>query len=109
LVRNEWGAGVTGLAPSPWTVGGLANHIWDIGNAAQDQSTTFLQPFVNYTTPNSWTFAVNTKSTYDWNSEEWSGPINVNVSKLISFGKQRVSLKAGVRKWIESSTNAPDD
>lgn len=111
LGRNEWGVGVTGVAlrqSGPWTVGGLVNHIWDIGNAANDQSTTFLQPFASYTTQNSWTFAANTESTYDWNSEEWSVPINAKVSKLVSIGKQRVSFSGTVRKWVESSTNGPD-
>ena len=112
LGRNEWGAGITGLAliqPGPWTFGLLASHTWDVGGADVDQSDTFIQPFLNYTTPNAWTFVLNTESTYDWEASEWSVPINATVKKLVKIGEQRVSLSAGVRKWVSSSTNGPDD
>jgi hypothetical protein len=42
--------------------------------------TTFLQPFLTYTTPTQWTFALNTESTLDWENEQWSMPVNANVS-----------------------------
>lgn len=109
--RNEWGAGLTGLAlkqTGPWTIGLLASHTWDVGGAAMDQSDTFVQPFVNYTTPNAWTFVLNTESTYDWVAEDWSVPINVSVKKLVSIGEQPVSLSIGVRNWVSSSANGPD-
>ena len=67
-----------------------------------DVNATFLQPFLTYTTPTQWTFALNTESTYDWEAEQWSVPVNVNVSKLIRFGTQLVSLGGGVRYWADS-------
>ncbi len=110
--RNEWGAGITGLAlkqPGPWTIGLLASHTWDIANAETEQSDTFLQPFINYTTPNAWTFVINTESTYDWEEDEWSVPINLQVKKVVSFGAQRVSFSAGVRRWVTAPDNGPED
>lgn len=111
LGRNEWGAGITAIAlkqNGPWTIGFLGNHIWDVGNAAESQSTTFLQPFVNYTTANSWTYALNTESTYDWDTDDWAIPINVKVSKLVEFGSQPVSLSGTIRHWIDSPANGAD-
>lgn len=111
LGRNEWGLGVTGLAltqPGPWTLGLLASHTWDVGGADVDQSDTFVQPFINYTTPNAWTFVLNTESVYDWEAKDWSVPVNVIVKKLVTFGEQRVSFSAGVRNWVSSSENGPD-
>lgn len=110
--RNEWGAGITGLAlkqPGPWTVGVLASHTWDLANADTEQSDTFLQPFLNYTTPNAWTFVVNTESTYDWEEEEWSVPVNLQVKKVVAFGSQRVSFTTGVRRWVTSPDSGPED
>lgn len=110
LGRNEWGAGVTGVAlkqTGAWTVGILANHIWDVSSSAPDQSTTFLQPFLNYTTANSWTIALNTESTYDWEGEQWTTPLNLKVSKLISVGSQPVSLSATARHWVETPDAGP--
>jgi hypothetical protein len=111
LGRNEWGAGVTGVAlkqTGPWTVGILANHIWDVSSSSPDQSTTFLQPFVNYTTANSWTIALNTESTYDWVNEQWTVPLNLKISKLVSIGSQPVSLSATARHWLDAPDGGPD-
>ena len=106
---GEWGAGLTGVAlrqSGPWTYGALANHIEDI-DGDTDISATFLQPFMSYTTPTAWTFTVNTESTYDWEAEQWSVPINVLASKLVTFGNQPVSIGGGVRYWADSGTNQP--
>ena len=31
----------------PWTIGALANHLWDVGGDNSDINATFLQPFVS--------------------------------------------------------------
>ncbi|WP_157018876.1 transporter [Mesorhizobium xinjiangense] len=113
LGGEKWGAGPTGVVlkqSGPWTYGMLANHIWSFAGdgARSDVSATFLQPFINYTTHDAWTFALNTESTYDWESESWSVPINFMVSKLVTINKQPISLQAGVRYWAESPENGPD-
>ncbi len=36
----------------------------------------FVQPFISYTYPNSTTVALNTETTYDWNAEEATVPVN---------------------------------
>lgn len=109
--RNEWGAGLTGIAlkqSGPWTYGILANHIWNVEESAPSQSDTFLQPFVSYTTPDAWTFSVNSESTYNWITEEWTTPINLKTSKLVSLGNQRVSLSATARHWAVSPDAGPE-
>ncbi|EJL58445.1 hypothetical protein PMI09_00155 [Rhizobium sp. CF122] len=83
---GKWGAGPTAVAlkqEGPWTYGMLANHIWSFAgqNNRDDIRSTFLQPFVAYTTPEAWTFTLNTESTYDWEHNEWSVPVNFQVSK----------------------------
>ena len=94
----------------PWTVGILANHIWSVAgdDDRADISSTFLQPFVSYTTKDAWTFTLNTESSYDWKGEQWSVPVNAQVSKLVRFGKQPVSIGAGVRYWAESPECGPE-
>jgi hypothetical protein len=78
LGNDKWGAGPTGVAlkqDGPWTYGFLANHIWSFaGNGKRsDVSTTFMQPFASYTTEDAWSFAVQTETTYDWeSSDSWS-------------------------------------
>jgi hypothetical protein len=113
LSSRKWGAGPTAVAlrqQGPWTYGALANHIWSFaGNADRgDVNSTFLQPFVSYTTADAWTFTLNSESTYDWTSNEWSIPINAMVSKLVTIDKQPISFQAGVRYYAASSDNGPE-
>jgi hypothetical protein len=107
LTTDKWGAGPTAVVlkqSNGWTRGMLANHIWSFAgdDDRADVNATFLQPFLTYTTPTQWTFALNTESTYDWEAEQWSVPVNVNVSKLTRFGNQLVSLGGGLRYWADS-------
>jgi hypothetical protein len=92
----------------PLTFGILANHIWSIGGSGlQDVSSTFLQPFLSYTTPTAWSFTLNTESTYDWEREQWSVPINALVSKVTKVGGQLVSVGGGVRYWADGPDSGP--
>lgn len=111
------GGGKFGLGPTavvlkqegPWTVGALANHIWSVAGKGDrsDISATYLQPFISYRTSDAWTFTLNTESTYDWKAEQWSVPVNFQVSKLVKLGGQPVSLSAGARYWATAPENGP--
>lgn len=109
LGTGKWGAGPTAVVlrqSGPWTYGGLANHIWSFAgdDDRNDVNQTFLQPFLNYTTSNATTFFLNTESTYDWEAEDWSVPINAGVNQLLTLGGQRVQIGGGLRYWAD----APD-
>jgi len=113
LTTDKWGAGPTAVAlkqTGPWTYGGLFNHIWSFAGKDEraDVNNTFLQPFLSYTTPTAWSFTVNSESTYNWESEEWSVPINGIVSKVTKFGDQMVSIAGGVRYYAKSMDNGPE-
>ncbi len=113
LTTDKWGAGPTAVAltqQNGWTVGMLANHIWSFAgdeNRAEVNST-FLQPFVSYTTPDAWTFSLNTESTYDWTAEQWSVPLNFVVTKLTKIGNQPISIGGGVRYWADAPDSGPE-
>ena len=113
LGSEKWGAGptVVGLKQDgPWTYGMLANHIWSVGGSGSrdDISSTFLQPFVSYTTPDALTFSIQTESTYNWNTNDWSVPLEGVVSKMVKFGNQRVNLFVGLKYWAESPDSGPE-
>lgn len=110
---GKWGAGPTAVAlkqQGPWTYGMLANHIWSFAGEDDrvDVNSTFLQPFVSYTTLDAWTFTLNTESTYDWEGDQWSVPVNFTVGKLVKFDKQPVSFTAGLRYWADAPENAQE-
>jgi len=113
LSSGKWGAGPTAVVlkqTGPLTVGFLGNHIWSFAGSdrTSEVSTTFMQPFVSYTTPDAWTFSLNTETGYNWTTDEWSVPINASVSKLTVLGNQPVSLFAGIRYWAVSPDTGPE-
>ncbi|PLX36931.1 MAG: hypothetical protein C0606_13240 [Hyphomicrobiales bacterium] len=113
LGSEKWGVGPTGVAlvqKGPWTVGVLANHIWSVAGDSKraDVSRSFVQPFLSYTTHSAWSFGLQTEATYDWEADDWSVPIQVNVSKMTTIGRQPVSFSAGVRYWAVSPTGGPE-
>jgi len=113
LSARQWGTGPTFVVlkqAKGQTVGLLANHIWSVAgpDSRPDVSSTFVQPFYSFTTPKLVTYGLNTESTYNWQTNEWSVPINATVSKLTKFGKQLVSIGGGVRYWAKSPDGGPD-
>ncbi len=113
LTTDKWGAGPTAVVlkqQGAWTYGMLANHLWSYAgdDDRNDVNSTFLQPFLSYTTPDAWTFTLQTESTYDWEAEEWTVPINGVVSKVIKIGDQLISVGGGVRYWADGPDSAAE-
>lgn len=113
LGPSQWGAGITGVALTQkhgWTLGILANHVWSITDAHQGEtSSTYLQPFLNYTTPKATTIGINTESTYDWENDTWSVPVNLTVGQIVKLGKLPVQFTGGARYWADSPEGGADD
>ena len=113
LSSKRFGAGPTFVAlkqDAGWTYGILANHIWSfasVGSGGGNVNSTFIQPFVNYTFPNTFGITVNTQSTYNWITKEWSVPIYLLFSRIFKFGKQPVSIQIGPKYYAETVTNGP--
>lgn len=113
LGLEKWGAGPTAVAlkqADGWTYGVLANHIWSFAGEEDrpDVNATFLQPFLSYSTPSATTFYLNTESTYDWESETWSVPLNAGVNQVVKAGGQLMQVGIGTGYWIESPENGPE-
>jgi hypothetical protein len=109
---KTWAAGVTGIVlqqKGPWTIGGLVNHIWDIeSDPKTPTNATFMQPFVAYSTETALTFSLQSESTYDWETEAWSVPMNAAVSKLAVIGGRPINFQAGAGYWLESPDGGPE-
>lgn len=113
LGAEKWAAGPTVLAlwqKHGWTYGALANHVWSFAGHENRQrlSSTFLQPFLSYTTGHHTTFGVNTESTYDWVNSQWTVPLNAFVTQLVKIGKKPVSFQFGGRYYGERPSGGPE-
>lgn len=113
LGGKKWGAGPAAIGlvlKGPWTVGVLANHVWSFAGDSDrpDVNNTFLQPFAAYTWPNAWTASLQTETSYNWETEKWSIPVNFALSRLVMIGPLPVSLQGGVGYWLESPDTGPE-
>ena len=112
LATKKGGAGLTVVALkqySGWTYGMLANHIWSKFGPSDslDYSSSFVQPFLSYTTRTYTSFGVNSESTYDGKTRQWNIPINLSVGQLLKIGPQPISLTVGARKYVERPGGGP--
>ena len=113
LGTEKWGAGPTAVLlkqQNGWTYGVLANHIWSFAgeDARADVNATFLQPFVSFSTKKQTTFVLNTESTYDWETSQWTVPVNAVVSQLVKVGKLPVQFSLGGRYYAEKPAQGPE-
>jgi hypothetical protein len=113
LGTEKWGMGPTAVVlkqDGPWTYGALANHLWDVaGDSNRDSiNATFLQPFLSYILPTHTTLTVNTETTYDWSNNQWTVPINFQISQLFKIGDQPMQAFIGARYYAEKPANGPD-
>lgn len=107
LSAEKWGLGPTAVVlkqQSGWTYGALVNHMWSVAGSdrAPDISVTYMQPFLSYTTKTFTTFGINTESTYNHETSQWSVPINASVTQMLKIGGQPLTVQGGVRYWADS-------
>jgi hypothetical protein len=113
LGSQKWGAGPTAVVlqqRSGWTYGMLTNQVWSFAGSSHrtNVSSTFLQPFLSYTTATHTTFLLNTESTYDWRASQWTVPLNPTVSQVLKIGSLPLTLGVGGRYYAEKPSGGPD-
>ena len=113
LGSEKWALGPTLIAlrqEHGWTYGMLANHLWSVAgdDARAEVNSTFVQPFLTFTTHSKTTLALNTESTYDWTASQWSVPVNLQLSQLVRVGKLPLSLGVGYREYVDGPPGGPD-
>ena len=113
LGGGKWGAGPTLVALQQshgFTYGILANQIWSFAGQQNRQNinSTFLQPFLSFTTKTYTTFGANTESTYNWQAEQWTVPLNFTVQQLVKIGKQPIAFQFGYRYYAQRPFGGPD-
>lgn len=113
LGGDRWAAGPTAVVlkqAGPLTYGALANHVWSFAGSdgGDDVSATFMQPFLAYTDSRATTFVLNSETTYDWKSNNWLVPINVQINQLTKVGEQPIQVGGGLRYYADSPRYGPN-
>lgn len=114
LGQEQWALGLTAVVlkqtESGWTYGALVNQLWSVAgdDDRPDVNAMFLQPFLTRALGQGRTIAVNAESTYDWEREQWTVPINLSYSKVSKLGAQLVSWQGGMRYYADAPSDGPD-
>jgi hypothetical protein len=113
LGGGKWGAGPTIVALQQshgFTYGVLANQIWSFAGQQDRQNinSSFIQPFVSFTTKTYTTFGVNTESTYNWQANQATVPMNFTVQQLVKIGGQPIAFQAGYRYYVNKPDGGPE-
>ncbi|MFO1144792.1 MAG: transporter [Amaricoccus sp.] len=114
LGPNQWGAGLTAVAlrqQKHWTYGALWNHVWSLNNNDEygAHSTSLFQPFVAYITDRATTYTLETQSTYDWETNEWTVPVTATIYQLFKIGNQRLQFGGGPTYIVTAPEGGPQD
>ena len=90
---------------TPTAVYGLfPNHQWDIGGSGEaDINLTTIQAFYTYLPGGGWNVGSGPIITYDWNSEQWTVPLQINAGKTVAFGGRPWKLSAEVNYYVEKA------
>lgn len=111
--QGQWAAGPAVLVLKQQghvTAGLLATQLWSFAGAdgRDEVDTTLLQPFFNYTFPNTTGLLVNLESSYDWERKQWTVPVNAGVTHIFKLGPQRIQLGVMGRYYLESPSEGAD-
>ncbi|HEX3857438.1 MAG TPA: transporter [Verrucomicrobiae bacterium] len=112
LGSGKWGAGPTAVLlqqKNGFTYGILANQIWSFAGQ-EDRATVnaaFVQPFLSYSTKTYTSFGVNTESTRNWETDQWSVPMNFTITQLLKIKGQPISIQLGYRYYVDGPDGGP--
>jgi len=88
---EKWG--IYGIFPS---------HQWDVtGWSDESFSTTQFQPVLTFILGDGWTAGTSPIGFYNWESSEWTIPINLNVSKTVMHGKTPWKYQVEANYYVE--------
>ena len=105
---GHWSIGPTAVAlqqTGPWTIGVLWNQVWSFAgdDRREDVNQMFLQPFLAYQANKTLTLTLQSETIGDWeasDSNRWTVPINLLVSKLSKLGLIPASFQLGVGSFV---------
>lgn len=114
LSAGKWGAGpsivLVKQTPDHTTFGLLANHIWSYAGADShpEVSATFIQPFIGHTFASTLGISANLETSYAWETDQWTVPVNLSVSRIFRIGGRPVSFAIGGRYYLDGPSGGPE-
>ncbi len=105
LGSEQWTLGpelLVGKLTKTYILGLFPNHQWDVaGSGDHNISLTTIQLFGIYLPGGGWNLGTSPTMTYDWESEQWTVPLNFTIGKTVIFGKRPWKLSVEVNYYVE--------
>lgn len=109
LGKDKWTLGpeiFLGQVSSSRVIGALINHQWDIGGSddvVDDVSLTTINIFASILPGGGWNFGSSPIISYDWESENWTLPVNFNFGKTLILGDRPWKLSLKFNYYVEQA------
>jgi len=83
--------------------GFFPSHQWDVTgwSDAGNYNNSQVQLFLTFLPGGGWNVGTSPIMNYDWNSDEWTIPLNLTVSRTVIFGKLPVKLAFEANYYVE--------
>jgi hypothetical protein len=109
--------GADGLSSDTWTLGPelffgkiskscvlgiFTTHQWDV-SGPRETSLTTIQPIMTFLPGGGWAIGSAGTLSYNWEAEQWTIPLQMQVSKTVKFGKTPVKLALEANYYIEKA------
>lgn len=107
--------GADGLTSDTWTLGPeifigkfskqvvfgvFPSHQWDV-SGPRETSLTTIQPIITFLPGGGWAIGTAGSMTYNWESEQWTIPIQLQISKTVKFGTLPVKMALEANYYVE--------
>ena len=93
LIASSYSKGLYGIFP---------NHQWDVaGSGDATINLTTIQPIFVYLPGGGWNVGSGPAITYDWENEQWTVPLQINVGKTIVLNGRPWKLSFEINYYIE--------
>ena len=83
-------------------LGVLPNHQWDVGGSGDvDINMTTIQAFYTYLPGGGWNVGSAPIMSYNWENEQWTIPLQLNIGKTMVFGGRPWKLSFEINYYVE--------
>ncbi len=105
IAGKQWRLGPEALVAKfeKWGLYGIfPSHQWDVAGwgDANNYSVSQMQLFLTFLPGGGWNVGTTPIINYDWNSHDWTVPLNLTFGKTIMFGKTPVKFAADVNYYV---------
>lgn len=109
---NDLGSGQWTLGPEfllgkltpKWVAGIFPSHQWDVTGWTENEiNLTSMQVIYTYLPGGGWNIGTAPTITYDWESEQWTVPLQLNIGKTVIWNGRPWKLSVEVNYYAEKA------